>query len=711
MGFFVSFFSRFTQAGMARNAALTAFGAMLGCSAGPITAAPLPPVKVGCYNIHSCIGTDDVRDYDRIATVIRSAAPDVVGLNEVRRFIFGDKQDEEIAARLGPDYTHVFGHLRYPDPITAYGNSIVTRLEVVSSQTYLFSKTAGLEQRGLLRATLRKDGQLIHFFVTHMTLDATEHPVHTQEILDIMAGFPTGTRILAGDMNARSWWPSIINVTATYDDAAAVYGIGEYDTFALLTSPKRIDFIFLDHPLAATSVQVPRNPLSMVASDHLPVFASIVDPNYAYPVVTQLLGGIDGEVQLAAMDITTNTANAFTQGAPVVVTDGDASSCEATFDDLQVRRMMPAWQEGMESTSIGSPPTDWKQLYVSTGGTALGLTIQIGGKRMWHQKSSNYAKYHFAPAVYPDWRDYEFRARVKTLSFGNGLWRMNIMNYPDTNTAYNTYKLEVRQLVNTAPEARLMKGGTELAKVTLADVDVDPLDWNLFAVRCIRRPSTAGQVTNELSIWANGKRILSARDTVPDAPGAYTQGSVVLVTVGGTDGDCDILADDFELRRLETAWTEDFNAASPSPDWKELYVSPSTAASAAISGGVWSQRSEQYMKYHFAPTPYPDWRDYYFSGKVRAVDLGGGKWRMNTYNFPATDTAYETYKLEVRQATGGPEMRLMRGGQALDAKMFSALPADAMQWHDYELGVFTHDLTPRIIRVTPAAVVDDWQVY
>gem|GEM_PF-4484149 len=71
---------------MARNAALTAFGAMLGCSAGPITAAPLPPVKVGCYNIHSCIGTDDVRDYDRIATVIRSAAPDVVGLNEVRRW-------------------------------------------------------------------------------------------------------------------------------------------------------------------------------------------------------------------------------------------------------------------------------------------------------------------------------------------------------------------------------------------------------------------------------------------------------------------------------------------------------------------------------------------------------------------------------------------------------------------------------------------------
>ena len=38
------------------------------------------PVRVMSYNVHNCIGLDNVRDYNRIAEVIKQAAPDVVAL-------------------------------------------------------------------------------------------------------------------------------------------------------------------------------------------------------------------------------------------------------------------------------------------------------------------------------------------------------------------------------------------------------------------------------------------------------------------------------------------------------------------------------------------------------------------------------------------------------------------------------------------------------
>lgn len=41
------------------------------------------PVRVMSYNVHNCIGLDNVRDYNRIAEVIKQADPDVVALQEL----------------------------------------------------------------------------------------------------------------------------------------------------------------------------------------------------------------------------------------------------------------------------------------------------------------------------------------------------------------------------------------------------------------------------------------------------------------------------------------------------------------------------------------------------------------------------------------------------------------------------------------------------
>ena len=37
-------------------------------------------LRIMSYNVHNCIGLDNVRDYNRIANIIKQAAPDVVAL-------------------------------------------------------------------------------------------------------------------------------------------------------------------------------------------------------------------------------------------------------------------------------------------------------------------------------------------------------------------------------------------------------------------------------------------------------------------------------------------------------------------------------------------------------------------------------------------------------------------------------------------------------
>src|SRR5690606_37607560 len=107
-------------------------------------------LKVAAYNIHGCIGVDGVLDLPRVARVLRIGVPDVIGLNEVYRLMSGAAQDEEIARELGESWTAVFGKT-ITKSLADYGNAILTKLPVVSSENWLLDEFAGQERRGLMR--------------------------------------------------------------------------------------------------------------------------------------------------------------------------------------------------------------------------------------------------------------------------------------------------------------------------------------------------------------------------------------------------------------------------------------------------------------------------------------------------------------------------------------------------------------------------------
>lgn len=684
----------------------------LAFSAGPSYG--LSSLKIGVYNIHGGVGEDDVSDLPRIGRVLKSAAPEVVALNEVNRLTFGNDQDVVLAQEMGSGWQAVFAKtLNKPFPPAEYGNSIITKLPVVSSQSWLLSQYPDQERRGLMRVTVRKDGDLIHIFNTHMGLDATMRAIHAREILNIMATFTDGYKVLVGDFNEQRGAAAVELFEADLTDAWQQYGLGSANTFSAANPTKRIDFIFLDRRLAATSCYVPMFPDARVASDHLPVFADVLTPGAEQPVVNDISVRVNGQERLTAGDSVPPDPDAYTQGSVALVTSGETGPTEVVADNLAVRLMTPLYQEDFNAAPLGGAPPDWSFLFATADKVQNAGTVQLGGQRFWRQRSEAYAKYHYAPSPYPDWKNYEVSARIKTMSTGGGAWRLLAYNYPATDTAYETFKIEVRHNAGALPQLRIMKGGAQLAAATMTDFDADPYDWNVYTLQVLQDESAAVQVTRRLIAYVNGRRVAAAVDVIAGAPDPdeYSQGSIALTTIGGTEGLCEIYADDVSVRQFQPVYSEDFDGGV-SPDWKELYRTPGETASAGNvpgrTGDGWRQSSDQYLKYHYAPVPYPAWQGIAFFADVRTAAFGEGKWRLNGYNYPSTDQAYDTYKMEVHSGGGAPKLRIMKGGTLLKETPFSVMGLNAASWQSYELNIHSFQPDGRVINKVGGSAVNEW---
>lgn len=674
------------------------------------------PVKVGVYNIHGGVGTDSRNDLPRIARVLKSGAPDVIGLNEVNRYWVGSNQDEVLATQMGPGWTAHFGKTINKWWAAAdYGNAIITRLPVVSTQSWLLSEYPDQERRGLMRVTVRKDGVPIHIFNTHMGLNAPMRQLHAREILQIMSGF-SGYKVLMGDFNEQRTGTSVEIFASALTDAFGEYGIGPGNTYSATNPTRRIDLIWLGDGLAATSCYVPMFPDARVASDHLPVFAEIVDPDAVQPVINELSVRVNSQERLSAADSVDPDPDAYTQGSVVLSTSGGASANQIVADNLEVDTLVTLHEENFNNAPVAGAPADWKLLYLTEGKQYQAGVSALNGHKFWRQRSEGYVKFHYAPEPYPIWKNYEVSAQIKTIDLGGGVWRLLAYNYPADDTAYETYKIEVRHDSGGLPQLHLMKGEQYLATSTLFNHDVDPYDWNVYALEVTEAEITPVQTTRRLTAYVNGRRVASATDTIagPADPNEYSQGSVALTTVGGSLGWCQVYMDDLQVRQWQTVTQEDFDGAV-SPDWQHLYTTPGSDALAGVASGRngngWSQMSDAYTRYHFAPNLYPQWQNLSLRADVRTVHFGGGKWRMKAYNYPASDLGYETYKLEVHASAGNPLLRIMKGGAMLTEARLQSLGIDPAQWHRYELNIRTFQPEPRILTHPPVSDITNWTAY
>jgi len=264
------------------------------CAIGLATAgrADVPQqLRVLTYNIHHGEGLDGKFDLPRIANIIKSAAPDIVALQEVDQRTArasGVDQPAELARLTGMQV--VFGrNIDYQGG--GYGTAVLTSLPVkahasVKLRPHYEGTAEHPEQRGVQVVELGAAGEPgLVFLCTHLDYrpDDRERMASAETINKLAAKYGGRLMILAGDLNAEPHSHVMREFAKHWKIAGAKKHAADAETQAvegsegLLTYPagepvKWIDYVLV-RPAERWQVVEVRMLEERVASDHRPLLA------------------------------------------------------------------------------------------------------------------------------------------------------------------------------------------------------------------------------------------------------------------------------------------------------------------------------------------------------------------------------------------------------------------------------------------------------
>jgi endonuclease/exonuclease/phosphatase family metal-dependent hydrolase len=217
---------------------------------------------VATYNIHRGRGLDGRVSLRRIADVLHEIGADVVGVQEIY-----EAQAEHLARELGMQpVTGVTVHRADG----ACGNAILTRLPLEGVATFDLSVQTR-EARGGIRVDLRFQEQTLHIFNVHLGLRGRERAAQVKRLVErhILWDDRTGPRIVVGDLN--EWFPGRVGRALRLEFTSLRRRL----THPALMPLWALDRIYWDHAVRGESLRVHRTRLSRVASDHLPLVATL----------------------------------------------------------------------------------------------------------------------------------------------------------------------------------------------------------------------------------------------------------------------------------------------------------------------------------------------------------------------------------------------------------------------------------------------------
>lgn len=228
-------------------------------------------IVIASYNIHKCVGTDGRFDPGRTAQVIGELGADIVALQEA------DQRFGERAGLLDLEHLRREAHL-VSVPISGFstkghgwhGNVLLLREGAVSDVQQL--KLPGVEPRGALVVDLDLKMGPLRVIAAHLGLLRHSRAQQAEAIIEAASDAGGRPTLLIGDLNEwrmgkRS---SLSFLSPVFDPSHAT----------VASFPSRFPLLPLDRVLGnphslVTSVAVHDSPLARVASDHLPVKASI----------------------------------------------------------------------------------------------------------------------------------------------------------------------------------------------------------------------------------------------------------------------------------------------------------------------------------------------------------------------------------------------------------------------------------------------------
>jgi len=234
--------------------------------------------RIVTYNVRRCVGNDRRLDVGRIVDVLAQLEPDIVALQEldVRRARTGHvDQAHQIGQQLEMA-CHFNAAMRVEEEL--YGDAVLTAHPeklIQAGPLPGHPRITQLEPRGALWIEVDLAGRALQVLNTHLGLVPREQ----QQQARMLAG-PSwlehprcrGPRILLGDFNATG--ASLVYRTLTAKLAAArslAPRRSPTATFPSQLPVLRIDHLFVSPEIIVKDVFAPFDPLTRVASDHLPL--------------------------------------------------------------------------------------------------------------------------------------------------------------------------------------------------------------------------------------------------------------------------------------------------------------------------------------------------------------------------------------------------------------------------------------------------------
>ena len=195
-------------------------------------------------------------DASGVARVLRSAAPDVVLIQEAPRLW----RWRSACARLA----RTSGLVVVTGGRPAAGNLILCsmRVRVVSTRNVLLPRVPQLHLRGAATAVLEVDGRQISVLGTHLDLDAGARLGSARQLKS------SSYDVIGADVNEEPGGPAWTELSAGLVDVAE--GLGP--TFSVANPRRRIDALFVSPALRPVRVEVlATGPVS----DHFPILAEL----------------------------------------------------------------------------------------------------------------------------------------------------------------------------------------------------------------------------------------------------------------------------------------------------------------------------------------------------------------------------------------------------------------------------------------------------
>ncbi|MCF8479431.1 MAG: endonuclease/exonuclease/phosphatase family protein [Rhodospirillum sp.] len=241
-----------------------------------------PPLslRVVCWNLHGCVGTDGRRDVARVARALAALKPDIAGLQEVdlSRLPNPPHDPLEVLAN-GTDMRAVHAPTLWRGG-HAYGNAVLSRWPM-SATLPLDLSVPDKEPRNAMDVTLEHPAGRPRVLITHLGLGRKERRIQVAHLAERLAQPLGGTdgddgahpMILMGDLN--EWLPwGRTSVASLKSRFGADFSRRTFPSFLPLFRLDRMLF----RPSPRTVIRVadpPRGFEVRRASDHLPLVVDL----------------------------------------------------------------------------------------------------------------------------------------------------------------------------------------------------------------------------------------------------------------------------------------------------------------------------------------------------------------------------------------------------------------------------------------------------